>query len=360
MRAPTACRAAAQNRETFDLTLFAGVRLWQGAEFWFNPEIDQGFGLDDTHGVAGFSSAEAYKLGDAYPYARVQRAFLRQTINLGGDTEKVDDDINQFAGTRSSDRLVLTCRPVRRLPISSIPTNTPTIRRSISSTGRRSTPAHSTMPAMAGATPTAPRRNGIRVAGRCAPAFSICQQRLREASARWRTASIRPFNSSRWSEKSRNATSCGDSRARSRSPDFSAAVMPGTFADAIALAQATGLPADINAVRVLHQPAGCQHQSRTAGDGFAWRLCPRRLGRRQYRALGFHRRRPHGLSRHFAKRQIMGPAGRHHRRRRRHQRHHRRTHRVFQCRWPRYSHRRRAIRPITASRKSSRPITATR
>jgi high affinity Mn2+ porin len=97
-----------QNRETFDLTLFAGVRLWQGAEFWANPEIDQGFGLNDTHGVAGFLSAEAYKLGDTYPYARVQRAFLRQTINLGGDTEKVDDDINQFAGSRSSDRLVLT------------------------------------------------------------------------------------------------------------------------------------------------------------------------------------------------------------------------------------------------------------
>ena len=97
-----------QNRETFDLTLATGVKLWRGAEFWANPEIDQGFGLNDTHGVAGFLSAEAYKLGDTYPYARVQRAFLRQTINLGGDTEKVDDDINQFAGSRSSDRLVLT------------------------------------------------------------------------------------------------------------------------------------------------------------------------------------------------------------------------------------------------------------
>jgi high affinity Mn2+ porin len=97
-----------QNRETSDLTLFAGVRLWQGAEFWANPEIDQGFGLSNTHGVAGFLSAEAYKLGDADPYTRIQRAFLRQTINLGGDTEKVDADINQFAGSRSSDRVVLT------------------------------------------------------------------------------------------------------------------------------------------------------------------------------------------------------------------------------------------------------------
>jgi high affinity Mn2+ porin len=96
------------SRETFDLTLSTGVKLWQGAEFWANPEIDQGFGFGNTHGVAGFPSAESYKLGSAYPYARLQRAFLRQTINLGGDTEKVGDDFTQFAGTRSTDRLVFT------------------------------------------------------------------------------------------------------------------------------------------------------------------------------------------------------------------------------------------------------------
>jgi len=32
-------------RETTDLTLFAGVKLWEGAEFWTNPELDQGFGV---------------------------------------------------------------------------------------------------------------------------------------------------------------------------------------------------------------------------------------------------------------------------------------------------------------------------
>ena len=105
---PNSLSGGGQNRETFDATLFAGMKLWQGAEFWANPEIDQGFGFNDTHGVAGFLSAEAYKLGQADPYARIQRAFLRQTINLGGDTEKVDADINQFAGSRSTDRLVLT------------------------------------------------------------------------------------------------------------------------------------------------------------------------------------------------------------------------------------------------------------
>jgi high affinity Mn2+ porin len=98
----------ADAKQTFDATLSVGVKLWKGAEFWANPEIDQGFGFDNSHGVAGFPSAEAYKIGSSTPYARLQRAFLRQTINLGGDTENVDDDFTQFKGTRSTDRLVIT------------------------------------------------------------------------------------------------------------------------------------------------------------------------------------------------------------------------------------------------------------
>jgi high affinity Mn2+ porin len=100
--------ARGQGRETLDATLFAGIRLWQGAEVWLTPEIDQGHGLAETHGVAGFPSGEAYKEGFSYPYARMQRAFLRQTINLGGETEKVDADINQFANASTANRLVLT------------------------------------------------------------------------------------------------------------------------------------------------------------------------------------------------------------------------------------------------------------
>ena len=95
-------------RETWDLTFYAGVRLWEGAELWVNPEIDQGFGLSSTVGVAGFTSGEAYKLGFAYPYARLPRAFVRQTIDLGGDAQKIDAGINQFAGSQTADRLVIT------------------------------------------------------------------------------------------------------------------------------------------------------------------------------------------------------------------------------------------------------------
>jgi high affinity Mn2+ porin len=100
--------ASNSGRETTDVTFYAGVRLWQGAELWVNPEIDQGFGLSGTLGAAGFPSAEAYKVGAADPYTRLHRAFIRQTIDLGGDKQKVDANINQFSGSQTADRLVIT------------------------------------------------------------------------------------------------------------------------------------------------------------------------------------------------------------------------------------------------------------
>ena len=97
-----------QGRETWDATLYAGVRLWQGAELWVNPEIDQGFGVANTLGVAGFPSGEAYKIGADYPYARLPRTLIRQTIDLGGESVKVDAGTNQFAGSQTANRLVIT------------------------------------------------------------------------------------------------------------------------------------------------------------------------------------------------------------------------------------------------------------
>lgn len=93
---------------TNDVTLYIGASLWQGAEIWVNPEIDQGFGLSNTLGIAGFPSSEAYKVGKTVPYYRTQRLFFRQTLNLGGAHETVDADANQRKLTRTADRLVLT------------------------------------------------------------------------------------------------------------------------------------------------------------------------------------------------------------------------------------------------------------
>ncbi|NIJ06918.1 high affinity Mn2+ porin [Sphingomonas vulcanisoli] len=97
-----------QRKETFDATAYIGLRGWKGLELGVNPEIDQGFGLSDTLGVAGFPSAEAYKVGKKHPYFRLQRAFLRQTIDLGGDDQALESAVNQLGGHRTTDALIVT------------------------------------------------------------------------------------------------------------------------------------------------------------------------------------------------------------------------------------------------------------
>jgi high affinity Mn2+ porin len=94
--------------ETTDATLYLGVRPWSGAEGWINGEVDQGFGLDDTLGVAGFPSGEAYKIGKNQPYLRMPRLFVRQTLNLDETRETVDAAANQLGGSRSEQRVVIT------------------------------------------------------------------------------------------------------------------------------------------------------------------------------------------------------------------------------------------------------------
>jgi high affinity Mn2+ porin len=105
---PQSLPGDANARETLDATLYLGFRPWRGAEIWINPEMDQGFGLGNTFGAAGYLSGEAYKLGEPTPYYIMPRAFFRQTIDLGGESEKIDPDLNQLGGSRTANRLVFT------------------------------------------------------------------------------------------------------------------------------------------------------------------------------------------------------------------------------------------------------------
>ena len=100
--------AQTEAAETADVTVFAGVRLWHGAALYADEELDQGFGLSDTLGLAGFSSGEAYKVGSAERYYRMQRVFLRQVFALGGVTERQDSAANQLSGASAIDNVTLT------------------------------------------------------------------------------------------------------------------------------------------------------------------------------------------------------------------------------------------------------------
>nr|WP_295662287.1 carbohydrate porin [Polymorphobacter sp.] len=105
---PNSLSGAGQLRETFDLTGYIGASPWHGAEVWANGEVDQGFGLRNTLGAAGFPSAEAYKVGKGTPYFRLQRAFVRQAIDLGGEATATAPDLNVLGATHTANRLTLT------------------------------------------------------------------------------------------------------------------------------------------------------------------------------------------------------------------------------------------------------------
>ena len=102
--------AANSAKETVDLTLFAGMRLWRGASVYLDPEVDQGYGLSGTLGVAGFPSGEAYKVGARNPYFRLPRAFVRQVIATASpaDASVLPDGPNQLAEAVPPDNLILT------------------------------------------------------------------------------------------------------------------------------------------------------------------------------------------------------------------------------------------------------------
>ena len=95
-------------RTTNTDTLFLDFRVWQGGELVFNPEVSGGTGLSDTLGLAGFPNCEATRVGAIAPTPYVARLFLRQTFELDGESEKVEDGPNQIAGVRSRDRFTIS------------------------------------------------------------------------------------------------------------------------------------------------------------------------------------------------------------------------------------------------------------
>ena len=104
---PSSLPSIGQSRETWTVSAFLGVRLWEGGEFYFNPELLQGFGVNQTFGVAGFPNGEAQKSNFPFPRFNPSRVFLRQEFGLGGEREKIDSDYGQLAGEKDIDRVTL-------------------------------------------------------------------------------------------------------------------------------------------------------------------------------------------------------------------------------------------------------------
>ncbi len=105
---PNSLSSTGEVRETITANLFAGARLWKGAEAHMDFLIWQGFGLSQTYGIEAFPNGDAYKYGTNNPNFSFARLFIRQTIGLGGEQEVVSDGPLTLAGIQDISRLTFT------------------------------------------------------------------------------------------------------------------------------------------------------------------------------------------------------------------------------------------------------------
>ena len=93
---------------TWTMTLFAGVKLWPGAEAYFVPEVVSEQPLAGLKGLGGaIQNFELQKSGSTVPTLYRSRLYLQQRFDLGGKTVEKTSDPQQLAGKTTSRRLVL-------------------------------------------------------------------------------------------------------------------------------------------------------------------------------------------------------------------------------------------------------------
>ena len=100
--------AAREKSYSFTATAFLGARLGPGTELYLNPELVQGVPMSNLTGLGGLTNGELQKTAGANPVLYRARLFLRQTWGLGGEREPVEPDVNQLAGMRDKNRVVLS------------------------------------------------------------------------------------------------------------------------------------------------------------------------------------------------------------------------------------------------------------
>lgn len=105
---PLSLRSRTENEKSDTYTLYLGVRLTKGLEFFINPEMARGNGISQALGLAGFTNGDVIRnptLGQD-PY--FGRYLLRGTIPIGKEEEEIQPGENQIAGTK---------RPVHRVVV---------------------------------------------------------------------------------------------------------------------------------------------------------------------------------------------------------------------------------------------------
>lgn len=93
---------------TLTSTAYLGRTLWEGAQFYWNPEMFQGLPFSNLSGLGGFNNGELQKGAEDPAIYYTARAFIRQTFGLGGGEESLPEGPNQIGQTVDKRRITVT------------------------------------------------------------------------------------------------------------------------------------------------------------------------------------------------------------------------------------------------------------
>jgi high affinity Mn2+ porin len=88
-------------------TLFFALRLGQGTQFVFDPEIAGGRGFSHVDGLANSPNGELPRVATATPKPYIARLFLSHDFGFGDAVEHFESDENQLAGDRPMTRYTI-------------------------------------------------------------------------------------------------------------------------------------------------------------------------------------------------------------------------------------------------------------
>ena len=98
-----------ENSFTGTATIYAGAKLWPGAELYLAPEMVSEKPLSGLHGLAGvIQNFELQKGGTPAPVFYIGRLYLQQTLRLGGGQDDVASNPLQLGKKQDKRRIVLS------------------------------------------------------------------------------------------------------------------------------------------------------------------------------------------------------------------------------------------------------------
>lgn len=105
---PNSLLPDAERSFTGSFTLFLGAKLWPGGEAYFVPEVISLRPLSGLHGLGSvIQNTELQKSGVETPQLYRSRAYLQQTIGLGGGKLERSSDPMQLGGSVDKHRIAL-------------------------------------------------------------------------------------------------------------------------------------------------------------------------------------------------------------------------------------------------------------